>query len=191
MVKKIGLTGNIGSGKSLVCRIFEKLGVAVYFADDRAKLILDSPRIQKVLQSKYGNNIVKGNKVDRHRLASIVFTDKKELDFLNSLIHPLLKEDMKQWFENLEDVPYAIVEAAILFENGFEYLFDEVIMISAPESLRIQRVMKRDGQKKEAVLQRIQNQWSEEEKCALSDYTIINDEVQLLLPQILQFHKLM
>ena len=188
-MKRIGLTGNIGSGKSLVCSIFEKLGVPVYYADDRAKIFLDSPEVQAALQERYGVDIVKGSKVDRKKLASIVFKRKEELQYLNSRIHPLLKNDMDLWFEEQGDIPYAIQEAAILFENGFENLFDKIVMISSPERLRIERVMKRDGVGEEAVLERIRNQWSEERKIALSDYVIINDEIQMLLPQTLKLHQ--
>ncbi len=188
-MKRIGLTGNIGSGKTLVCRIFEELGVPVYYADERAKRILDSPEVQRRLVQRYGTDIVEDGRVHRKKLAAIVFQSKKELDFLNRNIHPALQKDMEQWFAQCGDIPYAIQEAAILFENSFEHLFDKIIVVSAPPELRLERVIKRDDTSREAVLQRVQNQWDESRKTAKADFVIINDGKTLLLPQIIAIHR--
>ncbi len=186
---KVGLTGNIGSGKSLVCKVFEELGVPVYYADERAKIILDSPEVQQRLVKRYGADIMEAGHIRRKKLASIVFQSKEELAFLNQNIHPALQKDMEIWFAQCGDIPYAIQEAAILFENSFEHLFDKIIVVSAPLELRLKRVMKRDHTSREAVLQRVQNQWEESRKTALADEVIVNDGKRLLLPQILSIHR--
>lgn len=186
---RVGLTGNIGSGKSLVCKVFEELGVPVYYADERAKIILDSPEVQQRLVKRYGADIMEAGHIRRKKLASIVFQSKEELAFLNQNIHPALQKDMEIWFAQCGDIPYAIQEAAILFENSFEHLFDKIIVVSAPLELRLKRVMKRDHTSREAVLQRVQNQWEESRKTALADEVIVNDGKRLLLPQILSIHR--
>ncbi len=186
---RVGLTGNIGSGKSLVCKVFEELGVPVYYADERAKIILDSPEVQQRLVKRYGADIMEAGHIRRKKLASIVFQSKEELAFLNQNIHPALQKDMEIWFAQCGDIPYAIQEAAILFENSFEHLFDKIIVVSAPLELRLERVMKRDHTSREAVLQRVQNQWEESRKTALADEVIVNDGKRLLLPQILSIHR--
>jgi dephospho-CoA kinase len=188
-MKKIGLTGNIGSGKSLVCSLLERFSVPVYYADDEAKKILDSKEVQAVLKNHFGAKIFSGNWVNRQVLASIVFQSRKELEFLNNTIHPRLKEDIKRWFDKQEKCTYAVVEAAILFENSFENLFDKIVFVSAPKSIRLDRVLKRDKVKREDVLNRMKNQWAEEDKIKLSDYVIYNDDEQMLLPQLIELNK--
>ena len=190
-MKRIGLTGNIGSGKSLVCSFFERTAVPVYYADDEAKKILDSKEVHAELRQHFGAKIFSDNRVNRQVLASIVFQSKEELEFLNNTIHPRLKEDIKRWFEKQENCAYAIVEAAILFENSFENLFDKIVLVSAPESIRLDRVLKRDKVKKEDVLNRMKNQWKEEKKVQLSDYIIYNDGEQMLLPQFVELSNLL
>ncbi len=188
---KIGLTGNIGSGKSLVCSLFERLSIPVYYADDEAKKILDSKEVHADLRGHFGAKIFSDNKVNRQVLAGIVFQSKKELEFLNNTIHPRLKEDIKRWFAKQENCTYAIVEAAILFENSFESLFDKIVLVSAPESIRLERVLKRDKAKKEDVINRMKSQWAEEKKIELSDYIIYNDGQQMLLPQFVELSNLL
>ncbi len=186
---KVGLTGNMGSGKSTVARIFETLGVPVYHADDVAKSFLSDKKTLHRIKEKFGDTVFDGSILNRNKLASIVFSDKDSLVYLNSLIHPLVREDLKRWFENHNLHSYLIHEAAILFESGFYTEFDSIITVAAPIELSMQRVMKRDGLRKEEVEQRLQNQWTIDRKIELSNYVIYNNENQLVIPQILAIHK--
>jgi len=185
---KVGLTGNIGTGKSTVARIFEILGIPVYHADEEAKKFLEDQHVIQNLKSEFGKSIIIDQKVDRIALAKIVFNDQNALDFLNNLIHPLVRNDLYEWLEKQSHQTYIIQEAAILFESGFYKEFDKVITIIAPEELSISRVMKRDNVTSDQIKSRIRNQWSQERKMELSDFIINNDELQLVIPQVLQIH---
>ena len=187
---KIGLTGNIGSGKTLVSQVFEELGVQVFNADIEAKKILDSTTIRPKLISTFGNDIVDTdqNNINRKKLAAIVFDDKTALEKLNTLIHPQLRSEFKNWCLLHEKESYVIQEAAILFENGFADLFDKTIVVSATKEIRLKRVMERDNVKENEVLARMENQWSDSEKEAAADLIIQNNGAQLILPQIIKLH---
>lgn len=189
---KIGLTGNIGSGKSLVCKVFEKLGIPIFYADIEAKKILDSSDLRPKLLTAFGADIedCTNNIIDRKKLAAIVFTNKEALNKLNSLIHPQLHIEFKNWCLQHEKEAYVIQEAAILFENGFTNLFDKTIVVAAPKNIRLQRVMERDGASKADVLARMENQWSDAKKENAADFIIQNDGQELILPQILKLHQL-
>jgi len=186
---KVGLTGNIGSGKTTVAHIFETLGVPVYKADKEAKKFLERQEVVKQLIAYFGPEIMKGDLIDRKKLGALVFSDRNKLNFLNNIIHPLVKVDLHKWIESRHAFPYIIQEAAILFESGFYQEFDKIIMVHCPQQLAIQRVTKRDGVGEEDVKQRMQNQWDSKRKIDLSDYVIMNDESQLLIPQVLHIHK--
>ncbi len=187
---KIGLTGNIGSGKTTIAMVFKTLGIPIYHADDEAKKLLLLPEIIDKLINKFGNTILTNNIIDRKKLAALVFTDADALQCLNQLIHPLIKTDFDQWLTLLPgNYKYIIQEAAILFESGFNDYVDKTILITAPENLRMQRVMQRDGVTSELFMQRASNQWIESRKQMLADYTIINDDTQLVIPQILELHQ--
>lgn len=188
---KIGLTGNIGSGKSLVCQVFEKLSVPIFNADIEAKKILDSSILRSKLLAIFGADIedINENIIDRKKLAAIVFTDKEALEKLNALIHPQLRIEFKNWCLLHKKEKYVIQEAAILFENGFTDLFDKTIVIAAPKDIRLQRVMERDGTSKAEVLARMENQWSDAKKEDAADFIIQNDGQKLILPQILKLHR--
>ena len=189
---KIGLTGNIGSGKSLVCQIFEKLGVSIFYADTEAKKLLDSSVLRSELLATFGADIEDRDKdiIDRKKLAARVFTNKAELDKLNALIHPQLHLNFKNWCLQHDKEPYIIQEAAILFENGISNLFGKTIVVSAPKNIRLQRVMQRDGISETEVLERMENQWADAKKEAAADFIIQNDGQQLILPQVLKLHQL-
>ncbi|MCD6179817.1 MAG: dephospho-CoA kinase [Bacteroidales bacterium] len=189
---RIGLTGNIGSGKSLICQVFEKLGVPIFYADFKAKKILDSPILRPKLLAAFGTDIEDKNKniINRKKLAAIVFTNKEALKKLNSLIHPQLRIEFKNWCLQHKEEKYVIQEAAILFENGFTDLFDKTIVVAAPQNIRLQRVMERDGTNKSDVLARMENQWSDSKKEAAADFIIYNDGQELVLPQVLKLHQL-
>lgn len=189
---KIGLTGNIGSGKSLVCQVFEKLSVPIFNADIEAKKILDSSILRSKLLAIFGADIedINENIINRKKLAAIVFTDKEALEKLNALIHPQLRIEFKNWCLLHEKEKYVIQEAAILFENGFADLFDKTIVIAAPKEIRLQRIKERDGTSKAEVLARMENQWSDATKEDAADFIIQNDGQKLILPQILKLHKI-
>jgi dephospho-CoA kinase len=186
---KVGLTGNIGSGKSTVARIFEIIGVPVYQADKEAKKFLSKPEVKKELKKEFGQAIFSGIEIDRKKLAEIVFNTKKSLNFLNSIIHPLVRKDFEDWCSNYSEEPYIIQEAAILFESGFYKFFDKTIVVSCPKEIAVMRVMERDITTGREVKERIKNQWEQEKKINLADFIIINDNEQLVIPQVLQIHK--
>jgi dephospho-CoA kinase len=186
---KIGLTGGIGSGKSTVSNIFEQLGVPVYYADTAAKRIMnEDPALGAQLIEHFGPEVYVDGVLNRSFMASIVFNDKKQLALLNSLVHPATIRDAEAWMK-LQDTPYAIKEAALIFESGSQDQLDYVIGVSAPESLRIQRAMKRDNISREAVKERMQNQLSESIKMRLCNFVIVNDEQQLVIPQVIELDK--
>lgn len=189
-MKRIGLTGNIGTGKSTIARIFQILGIPVYHADYAARLIVESEKITEQIGLLFGKQVLNPlRQVDRKALADIVFNDKSKLETLNSLIHPLVEDDFLQWCKMHTDQKYILHEAAILFESGFDRLFDANILVTAPEELCIARVMTRDGISREMVSKRIKNQWPQEKKLKMADYEIRNDEVSIVIPQVLAIHQ--
>ncbi len=189
-MKRIGLTGNIGTGKSTVGRIFGILGVPVYHADKQARIILASENSKKQLTLLFGEKILDTrNEVDRKVLASIVFHDKDKLSALNNLIHPLVEDDFLAWCVLHKEKDYIIHEAAILFESGFNRLFDAVVLVIAPDELCVKRVMSRDSMNIDLVLDRMKNQWTQERKQKLADYLVINDEINMIIPQVLALHE--
>ncbi len=187
---KVGLTGNIGSGKSLVSKAFEALNVPLFYADLEARKILNSPEMVRKIATVFGNEVVLiNNEIDRAKLASIVFNAASELAKLNQLIHPQLKENFKIWVSEHQDAAYVIQEAAILFENNFNQMMDKVITVSAPLEIRLKRVIDRDKASRESVLARMNNQWPDGKKEELSHFVINNDGSEMLLPQILKIHQ--
>jgi len=186
---KVGVTGGMGSGKTLVCRIFEVLGVPVYYADFHAKRLMESdPGIREELIRLFGPSVVKKRKIDREHLAQIIFNDNDALRSVNNLVHPAVRRDFDAWMMVMSERDYIIEEAAILFESGAYKLLDFNIAVSAPEEMRIKRVMIRDNTTKESVLNRLSKQMSETERNNLADAVIINDESNLLIPQVIQLH---
>lgn len=186
---KIGLTGGIGSGKSTVARVFETLGIPVYYADDAAKRLMNThPGLKTALISHFGEETYADGELDRKYLASIVFNNKEKLDLLNSIIHPVTIRDAEEWMAR-QTAPYAIKEAALLFESGATEKLDYVIGVYAPQHLRIQRVMQRDGLSTDEVLKRISRQIDEEMKMKLCNFVIRNSDRELVLPQILAIHQ--
>jgi dephospho-CoA kinase len=187
---KAGITGGIGSGKTIICRAFETFGVPVYNADLAARLLTDShPEIRKCLTEAFGEDIYIGNALNRPRFASLVFRDRQLLETANRIIHPWVKEDFNRWATTHEDCNYIIEEAAILFESGSHALVDKCITVISPAELRIKRLMNRSGMTLDRIEDVMDNQWSDEKKIAASDFIIINDEKQPVLPQILSIHQ--
>lgn len=186
MMLKIGLTGNIGSGKTIVAEIFNVCGIPVFDADIAAKKILISPDIISRLQGVFGRDIILNGLVDRKALANIVFSDPDKLAILNAIVHPLVRQDFQNWCSSHEASPFVIYEAAIILESGFARQLDSVVLVTAPEPLRISRVINRDGVNREDVAGRIKNQLPEGEKIKLADFIINNDGSELLIPQVLR-----
>jgi dephospho-CoA kinase len=187
---KVGLTGNIGSGKSIVARIFETTGIPVYHSDDTAKLMLDNAENKAEMEKLFGKGIFDiSGKVDRKIIAGIVFNDTKKLTALNNIIHPAVIKDFGNWVLQQHSYPYIIMESAILFETGYAALFDKIIFVSAPENIRIARIIKRDATSEEEIKVRIQNQMEEKDKLKKADFVIINDDEQLVIPQVLKIHQ--
>jgi len=174
MAKIIGLTGGIGSGKTTVAKQFEAMGVPVYIADDAAKEVAETPEAITHIQKTFGAQIFDGNQINRQQLAGIVFSNPEKLQQLNQIIHPLVKRHFDKWFDKYKDLPFVIREAAILFESGSYLDCDKIITVTAPLELRIERVLNRDHTTRDAILKRIENQWTDEMKIAKSDFVIEN-----------------
>lgn len=179
MTKIIGLTGGIGSGKSTIAKYFEEKGIPVYIADKEAKKLLESKKVSSKLTEVFGVDIIENEIIDKSKLAALVFNNPEKLAILNGIIHPEVKIHFENWVKEHSIFPIVIKEAAILFESGSYKDCDKIILVTAPEELRIERVMKRDGVTREAVLSRMANQWSDAKKIALTDFIIenINAEV--------------
>jgi dephospho-CoA kinase len=186
---KVAITGGIGSGKSLVCQVFKTLGIPIFDADAVSNhLVEHDATLKTAITELFGKEAYKNNIYNRKYIASIVFSQAEMLQALNALIHPKAIEAAKQWFEKQQS-PYAIKEAAILFESNSEKDIDIIIGVTAPEQIRIERVMQRTGYSKEEVIKRMQQQMPDEEKMAKCNYVIQNNDTDAILPQILQIHQ--
>ena len=189
----VGLTGGIGSGKSTVAKMFEDLNIPVYYADDEAKkLMLKSKIIKRKLTTRFGNEVYLNNELNKPFLANLIFTNKDNLKFVNSVVHPKIKQHFKRWINKQtkkDTSKYIIQENAILFENGSNVLFDKIIAVTAPKDLRIKRVISRDNSTKKQVLDRMKNQWSDEEKVEKSDFIIDNVNLKSTKKQVEEIHK--
>ncbi len=191
MTKIIGLTGGIGSGKSTVARMFMAYGIPVYIADDEAKKIMESDEIIKQVISTFGKDIISNGKINRVKLADIVFNDTEKLTQLNKIVHPAVQKHFTDWLKIRETIPFVIKEAAILFETGGHKQCDKVITVVAPQQVRIERVVARDNSDQESVLKRMNNQWSDEKKILLSDFVIENIDLEKTKEQVDEILKLL
>lgn len=186
---KVGLTGGIGSGKSTVAKVFELLNVPVYYADAASKRLYQTNKdLIEDMKKHFGQEIYKGDLLDRARLASIVFNNPQKLELLNRLVHPPTIKDAEDWMQQ-QRAPYVIKEAALLFESGSVSGLDYVIGVAAPQHLRIKRTMDRDGVSREEVLARMDRQIDAGIKMRLCDFVINNNEQQLVIPQVLKLHE--
>jgi dephospho-CoA kinase len=186
---RIGLTGGIGSGKSTVAKIFEMFGIPVYYADEATrKLMNEDPVIIAQIKQHFGELSYKDGTLNRSHISSIVFSDKKKLELLNSLTHPATIRHAAEWMQQ-QTTPYVIKEAALIFESGSNKDLDYVIGVYAPKTLRINRVMERDGVTSEDVIRRMNRQMDEDEKMKRCDFIITNDEQQLIIPQVVALHE--
>lgn len=174
MTKIIGLTGGIGSGKSSIAQHIESLGVPVYIADIEAKKILETDTVIAKVVALFGEDILDKEKIDKKKIAALVFQDPEKLRKYNNIIHPEVFLHFQNWVKQYENLPLVVKEAAILFESGSYKDCDKIILVTAPKETRIKRVMKRDGVSREAVEQRMPHQWDDEKKKALSDFVIEN-----------------
>lgn len=182
---KIGLTGGIGSGKSIVAKAFGIIGVPVYVSDVEAKRLMNSDlEVRRLLIARFGNAIFDDQwNLNRKLLASIIFSDQKSLHDINAIVHPAVRSDFKKWCESFTHLPYVIQESAILFDTDLYKTFDQVITVSAHEEIRIQRVLARDGSTREQVKDRIQNQLPESVRIEKANF-VIHNNADLLFPQI-------
>ncbi|MBK6948639.1 MAG: dephospho-CoA kinase [Haliscomenobacter sp.] len=187
----VGITGGIGSGKTTVCKIFEILGIPVYYADERAKWLMEhqASLVQGIL-GLLGQEAYTGEgKLNRSWISGKVFGNPELLSQLNALVHPAVAQDGFDWQDRQTDCPYTLKEAALLFESGSYLLLDKTIVVTAPLELRIKRVMDRDGVPRQAVQERIDRQMPEEDKVRKADYVIHNDGQRLLIPQVIAIHQ--
>jgi dephospho-CoA kinase len=186
---KVGLTGGIGTGKTMVSQIFSELQIPVFYGDTEAKKAYADNTILGKVKKCFGEEVFENDAVSYKKLAQIVFNDRAKLEELNSLIHPFLFSSFKQWMAEQKNAPYVIMEAAILYESSFHHLVDKIISVSASEEICIERVTKRDGTSGEEVRKRMQNQLADNFKTSKADYVIINDGVAMLLPQVIEVHR--
>jgi dephospho-CoA kinase len=189
MVLRVGLTGGIGSGKSTVAQIFEVLGIPVYYADVAAKRLMnDNAELRSAVTTIFGEQAYANKILDRKYISSVVFSDPAKLELLNAIVHPATKKDGEAWMHQ-QTSPYAIHEAALIFEANVSERLDQVIGVSSPVELRIKRAMERDKVSRDEVLKRMEQQLDEDIKMSKCDYVLINDEQQLLIPQVLGLHE--
>ena len=192
---RIGITGGIGSGKSTVAKVFEVLGIPVYYADDAAKRLMnEDEELKGKILRQFGNDIYKDGKLDRKQMAAIVFASPERLEQLNKLVHPATIKDAERWMQEYvlsggQKTPYTLKEAALIFESGAQEQLDYVIGVRAPAPLRIQRTLQRDGVSREEVIARMDKQMDESIKMKLCDFVLVNDEQEMLLPQVIALHE--
>lgn len=192
-MKKVGITGNIGSGKSWVCQLFVRLGIPVFNSDDEAKRLYDREEVRTAMIERFGEDVyLPDGKVNKARVADIIFNDAEAMREVEQILYPVLHTVFDQWAEEQEDVPYVLYESAIIFEKHLQDRFDAVILVSAKEETRLRRVMLRDHCEEDEVRERMAMQWTENEKRELADYIVehdADDEDELLLEQVLQIHE--
>jgi dephospho-CoA kinase len=188
-MQKIGLTGGIGSGKSYVAEVFRHLAVPVFNSDDEARRIQETDQsVLDEIRATFGDVFLPDGKLDRKKVASIVFSDAQKLQQLNAIVHPAVGRAFDNFCAQHSAKAYVIKEAAIIFEIGIDEQLDATILVTAPEKIRIERVMKRDSISEAEVRTRMSKQWSDEEKKMRADYFIDNDGVKAILPQVLKIH---
>jgi dephospho-CoA kinase len=186
---KIGLTGGIGSGKSTVAKVFETLGIPVYYADDTAKRLMnEDAALKQKIQEQFGEAAYTNGQLNRKYIADIVFTSPKKLELLNSIVHPATLQDAEKWMQQ-QTTAYAIKEAALIFESGAQEHLDYVIGVYTPATLRIQRTILRDGITREEVIARMDKQINDTIKMRLCDFVVTNNEQELLIPQVITLHQ--
>ncbi|MBF8964480.1 dephospho-CoA kinase [Pontibacter sp. FD36] len=189
---RIGVTGGIGVGKTIVCRLFQVLGIPVYDADTRAKWVMQhDPALKQELQEAFGQETYTSEgQLNRAYLASVVFNNQERLEKLNAMVHPHVGTDFERWAASNAKAPYLIKEAALMFESESWRQMDEIIVVTSPLEVRLKRLLKRDAHRTEADIKAIiSKQLSEEEKIARAQHIVYNDDQQLIIPQVLSLHQ--
>lgn len=184
----LGITGGIGSGKSTISELLLILGIPVYIADlESKKLTNNSSVIRKELIKLYGKDIYNDDGLlNKIKLASIIFNDKKQLQKVNAIIHPEVKNNLREWILNNKENDIVAYESAIMFESGFHKLTNKILTVYTPLEIRINRIIKRDNSSREKALERIKSQMDDEERIKLSDFVIVNDDTKSLIDQVLE-----
>lgn len=186
---KLGVTGGIGSGKTTVCKVFTVLGIPVFSADIEAKRILDSNRdLQKKINALAGHDLFTSGQIDRPELARLIFNDKHLLEKVNSIIHPVVFRYFRKW-TTVQDSPYSVMEAAILFESGASRMMDKILTVVTPVGERIERLVRGNRLTREQVIERINNQIDDESRIKRSDFVVFNSENDMIIPAILGIHE--
>jgi len=191
-MKKIGITGGIGAGKTLVCRIFEVIGIPVFYADEEAKNIMENdPDVISSIKQLLGHKAyIPSGQLNRSWISNQVFTNPGLLRQLQEIVHPAVHNKFEHWSaRHKDDTPYVLEEAALLVENKTYLALDGLIVVTCPQELRIQRVMERDSVDEQQVIQRINRQLREEQKSAVANYLIVNDGMHSLIKQVLEIHR--
>lgn len=190
-MKRIGITGNIGSGKSLVCKIFDHLGINTFFSDEETKKLYLLPDIKEQILNYFNDEVYfKDGSLNKKLLSYHLFRNHKALQFIEEILYPKLNATFDKWCER-QTTNYVLFESAILFEKEFSDQFEKIIFVSAPEDIRLQRTMLRDRCNEENVRARMRLQWDEDTKKAESDFIIFNDGDKMLIPQVLEIHKIL
>lgn len=187
MAIKLGITGGIGSGKSLVCRLLEVIGIPVYISDVETKQLMTTDlSIREELVALLGENVYAGGELNKQLLASYLFGNPEHARQVNGIVHPRVKEDFRRWVQHHAVFPVVAIESAILIEAGFAGEVDVVVMVYAQEEIRIERAVKRDSASRELIEKRVRSQMSDEEKRNQADFVIVNDGETPLIPQVLE-----
>ena len=190
-MKRIGITGNIGSGKSLVCKIFNHLGINTFFSDEETKKLYLLPDIKEQILNYFNDEVYfKDGSLNKKLLSYHLFRNHKALQFIEEILYPKLNATFDKWCER-QTTNYVLFESAILFEKKFSDQFEKIIFVSAPEDIRLHRTMLRDRCNEENVRARMRLQWDEDTKKAESDFIIFNDGDKMLIPQVLEIHKIL
>lgn len=191
-MKKVAITGNIGSGKSWVCQLFERIGIPIFHSDDEAKRLYDREEVRIAMKERFGEEVYfSDGQVNRKRVADIIFNDAEAMRDVEQILYPILNGWFDEWAE-MQEAPYVLYESAIIFEKHLEERFDAIILVSATEETRLRRVMLRDHCEEEVVRERMAAQWPENEKREKADYIIehdADDEDETLLEQVVQVHE--
>ncbi len=187
-IKRIGITGNIGSGKSYVCKIFNELGINTFHSDEETKKLYFLPDVKNDIIERFGEEVyfADGN-LNKKLLSYHLFQNPEALKFIETLLYPKLNQVFDEWCER-QTSDYVLFESAILFEKNFDKQFDKIIFVSAPEDVRVKRAMERDNCDEENVRSRMRLQWDEETKISKSDYIINNDGIEEIMPQVLKIN---
>lgn len=191
MTKVIGLTGGIGSGKTTIANYFAEKGVPVYIADDEAKKVMQSQSIVNEIKTTFGEALFENDILNRAKLAEIVFNNADQLAKLNAIVHPAVKKDFEIWLSEHKKYQYVVYEAAILFESGRYKDCDVIVTVTAPEEIRIERVLKRDNTTREQVLSRIKMQWNDEKRISLSNFVINNSNLKIAKEEVVKILKIL